>query len=250
MACNTEVTTRTAVIAVLLIFVLSLSALVYIYFSFPQLEENERKYIKLPRDMDDARNLGKVLDRYKDKYFFEVLLAVFVAYIFLQTFAIPGSISLSVLSGFLFPFPLALFLVCFCSATGASLCYMVSYFVGRKVIKKYFPEKAEKYSLMVEKHRDDIFNYMLFLRVTPFLPNWFINIAAPVINVPLLPFWFGTFLGVAPPSFLAIQAGGTLHEISSSSSTLSITSVLLLAGFAVLSLVPVLLRQRLKEKFE
>jgi len=30
----------------------------------------------------------------------------------LQTFAIPGSIFLSILSGFLFPFPLALFLVC------------------------------------------------------------------------------------------------------------------------------------------
>ena len=33
----------------------------------------------------------------------------------LQTFAIPGSIFLSILSGFLFPFPLALFLVCLVS---------------------------------------------------------------------------------------------------------------------------------------
>lgn len=47
----------------------------------------------------------------------------------------------------------------------------------------------------MEKHKDDIFNYMVFLRVTPFLPNWFINIAAPVINVPIWPFWLGTFLG-------------------------------------------------------
>lgn len=84
--------------------------------------------------------------------FYILILQLFLNfYISLQTFAIPGSISLSVLSGFLFPFPLALFLVCFCSATGASLCYMVSYFVGRKVIKKYFPEKAEKYSAMVSK---------------------------------------------------------------------------------------------------
>lgn len=33
----------------------------------------------------------------------------------LQTFAIPGSIFLSILSGFLYPFPLALFLVCLVS---------------------------------------------------------------------------------------------------------------------------------------
>lgn len=33
----------------------------------------------------------------------------------LQTFAIPGSIFLSILSGYLYPFPLALFLVCLVS---------------------------------------------------------------------------------------------------------------------------------------
>ena len=42
-------------------------------------------------------------------------------------------------------------------------------------------------------------------RITPFLPNWFINIVSPVIGVDLRPFWIGTFIGVAPPSFVAIQ---------------------------------------------
>lgn len=67
----------------------------------------------------------------------------------LQTFAIPGSISLSVLSGFLFQFPVALFLVCFCSATGASLCYAISHFAGKKMINKYFPDRAKRYSALV-----------------------------------------------------------------------------------------------------
>lgn len=42
---------------------------------------DEKQHIKLPRDIDDAKNLGKVLYRYKDKYYFEVLTGVFVAYI-------------------------------------------------------------------------------------------------------------------------------------------------------------------------
>jgi len=244
------VSTRVAVLTISVIFLASVLSLAYIYFSFPHLEESERQYVKIPYDIEDAKSLGRVLDRYKEKYFFEVLLAVFVTYIFLQTFAIPGSISLSILSGFLFPFPLALTLVCFCSATGASLCYMISYFVGRKLITKYFPEKAAKYSALVRKHKDNIFNYMLFLRVTPFLPNWFINITAPVVDVPLLPFWLGTFLGVAPPSFLAIQAGETLNTLSTTSGTMSLNSVLLLAVFALLSLLPVFLKNRLKKKFD
>ena len=47
----------------------------------------------------------------------------------------------------------------------------------------------------VQKHKDHLLNYMIFLRVTPFLPNWFINIVAPVIDVPVWPFFLGTFIG-------------------------------------------------------
>lgn len=115
---------------------------------------------------------------------------------------------------------------------------------------QYFPEKAQKWAVMVDKHRDNLLNYVVFLRVTPFLPNWFINLTAPVIGVPLVPFTVGTFLGVAPPSFVAIQAGQTLQTMSASDSTFSWTSVVMLAVFAVISLIPVFLKQRLKEKFE
>lgn len=50
-------------------------------------------------------------------------------------------------------------------------------------------------SLQVDKHREHLINYIIFLRITPFLPNWFINITSPVINVPLGVFFLGTFLG-------------------------------------------------------
>lgn len=63
------------------------------------------------------------------------------------------------------------------------------------MVKHFFPERAAKWSGEVDKHRDNLLSYMLFLRMTPFLPNWFINLTAPVIGVPLIPFAFGTFLG-------------------------------------------------------
>lgn len=244
------VSTKFAVITIATIFVCSVLALGYVYISFPHLEPEEKKHIKMPWEIEDAKALGRVLARYKERYYFQVLSAIVVTYIFLQTFAIPGSISLSILSGFLFPFPIALLLVCFCSATGASLCYAISHFAGKKMISKYFPERAKRYSALVNKHRSNIFNYMLFLRITPFLPNWFINIAAPVVGVPIFPFWMGTFLGVAPPSFVAIQTGQTLLQLTSTSGTWSWTSVVLLAAFAILSLVPVFLKSTLRSKFD
>ena len=37
--------------------------------------------MKLPTDIGDAKNIGRVLSRYKDKYFLAVLAGVFVVYI-------------------------------------------------------------------------------------------------------------------------------------------------------------------------
>lgn len=240
---------RKSLLILLCIFLSAASVMYLVYMNFPELNEEERKTITIPKDMDDAKALGKVLSKYKDTYYVQVLVAYFTTYIFLQTFAIPGSIFLSILSGFLYPFPLALFLVCLCSGLGASFCYMLSYLVGRPIVYKYLLERAVKWSEQVDRHRQHLINYIIFLRITPFLPNWFINITSPIINVPLGVFFIGTFLGVAPPSFVAIKAGTTLYQLTTAGEAVSWNSVFVLMVLAVLSLLPVLLHSKLKEKF-
>ena len=82
------------------------------------------------------------------------------------------------------------------------------------------------------------------------LSRRFINIVSPVIGVPLLPFWIGTFFGVAPPSFIFIQAGTTLQQLTSTMDPITVETVLLLVVFALLSLLPIVLKNKLKAKFE
>lgn len=250
MSSNDKYEAKKSIFILIGIFSISLCAMFYVYLMFPKLDESERQHIKLPWDIEDAKKLGQVLDRYKDMYYIEVMSAVIIIYIFLQAFAIPGSLFLSILSGFLFKFHVALTLVCTCSAIGASLCYLLSQLVGRRLVKHYFPERARQWSEQVDKHRNELLSYILFLRMTPFLPNWFINLVAPVIGVPLYPFALGTFLGVAPPSFLAIQAGQTLNTMASSSDAFSLRSTLLLIVFAVLSLTPVIFKKQFKQKLQ
>jgi len=245
-----ELRTRTAVLLILSVFLVSLGTLTLVYLTFPDVGSADKKFLKFPHDLDDAKALGALLSRYTDQYFAQVYGGFLCIYIFLQTFAIPGSIFLSIISGFLFPFPLALFSVCFCSATGASFCYLLSYLVGRRIVRKYLPERAESWSRKVDKQRSNLLSYIIFLRITPFLPNWFINIVSPVIDVPLVPFWFGSFFGVAPPSFVFIQAGTTLQQMTSTMDPITPESVSLLVLFALLSLVPVLLKNKIKAKFE
>merc|ERR1711962_1028389 len=206
--------------------------------------------LKFPKSIEDAKQLGSLLSRYTDKYFAQVYAGFLCTYIFLQTFAIPGSIFLSIISGFLFPFPLALAAVCFCSATGASFCYLLSYLVGRRLVRHYLPQRAAQWSSKVEAQRGNLLSYIIFLRITPFLPNWFINLTSPSIDVPLTHFFVGTFIGVAPPSFVYISAGQTVHTLTSTSSILTWYQIGLLGLVALISLLPVLLKNKLKSKFE
>ncbi|KAI1889822.1 hypothetical protein AGOR_G00166880 [Albula goreensis] len=241
---------RMSLLILLSIFTCAAFVMYLVYRNFPDLSDDEMEKIKIPKDMDDAKALGTVLSKYKDTYYTQVLLAYFATYVFLQTFAIPGSIFLSILSGYLYPFPLALFLVCLCSGLGASFCYMLSYLVGRPVVYKYLTEKALKWSQQVDKHREHLINYIIFLRITPFLPNWFINITSPVINVPLGVFFLGTFFGVAPPSFVAINAGTTLYKLTTAGEAVSWNSLAVLGVLAVLSILPVCFQKKLQQKLE
>jgi len=139
-------------------------------------EDTQR--LKLPREINDAKDLGRLLSKYKDSHYYTVLSSFFLTYILypwvvkhlcflniswnsLQTFAIPGSIFLSILSGFLFPTMFALFLVCTvsviaywfvwltfqmqCSGLGATFCYFLSSLIGQGLVRKYIPERAEKW---------------------------------------------------------------------------------------------------------
>jgi len=241
---------RKPLLALLFIFLTSLTLLMLVYINFPHLEDEEKLHMKLPRNIEDAKKLGLVLSRYKEKYYFTVLTGVFITYIFLQSFAIPGSIFLSIMSGYLFSFPIALTLICTCSALGASICYLLSYLLGRKLVLQYFREKVEHWSAQVVKHKEHMLNYIIFLRITPILPNWFINLTSPVIQVPFWPFCFGTFLGVAPPSFVAIQAGTTLQKLTSSSDAVSWNSMIVLGVLAIGSLLPVFFKKSLKNHLE
>jgi len=244
-----EPTGRVGYLSLALIFLGSVISLVGVYETLPQFEEDEKPYIRFPMNMNDARALGEILARYTDHYYFQVLSGVCVSYIFLQTFAIPGSIFLSIMSGFLFSYPVAMLLICFCSATGASFCYLLSYLIGRRLIYRFFPQRVQEWSDTVQRHRDNLLYYIIFLRVTPLVPNWFINITAPVIDMPLRQFWLGTFIGVGPPSVVAIQAGMTLHDLASANDAVSWQSVIILLLVGVVSLVPIVMKDVLKTYF-
>lgn len=110
-----------------------------------------------------------------------------------------------------------------------------------------FPKKCDALSGEVQKHKQNLFFFILFLRVAPILPGWFVNIASPVVKVPIRPFCLGTLVGMIPQSFLTVKAGRTLTTISSVAELYDWQTLGTLAGFGVLALLPVFVKHRLEQ---
>ena len=60
----------------------------FLFLNFIHLSESyichfrdEKKHMKLPLDIEDAKNLGLLLGRYKDLYYIQVLAGLFITYI-------------------------------------------------------------------------------------------------------------------------------------------------------------------------
>lgn len=101
------------------------------------------------------------------------------------------------------------------------------------------------------QHSDNMISYMLFLRLTPFLPNWFINVASPIVGIPLPLFVGATFFGLKhlnnnslrksgliPGVIVSVRAGLTLTELHGITDILDPQTIILIGLLGVLVLVP------------
>lgn len=55
----------------------------------------------------------------------------------------------------------------------------------------------ERFSWQVEENRSCLFFFLLFLRLFPMTPNWFLNLSAPILNIPVSQFFFSVLIGKA-----------------------------------------------------
>lgn len=88
-----------------------------------------------------------------------------------------------------------LFFACLFTATGATICYLLSKTYAKGLVFKYFPKRFEAFEQKVNSNQDRLFYFMMFLRLVPVAPGWVINVAAPLVGIPIVTFYITTFLG-------------------------------------------------------
>ncbi|KAK9667821.1 hypothetical protein RND81_13G013000 [Saponaria officinalis] len=221
-----------------------LLGLLGVYLTMPS---SDYSFLKLPRTLEDLQILRDHLESYTSDYTVQVLVGYSVVYIFMQTFMIPGTVFMSLLAGALFGISRGLALVLFTATAGASSCYFLSKLIGRPLVFSLFPDKVTFFQEQVAKRRQNLLNYMLFLRVTPTLPNTFINLASPIVNVPYHIFFLATFIGLIPAAYVTVRAGITLGELRSIGDLYDFHSIATLFLIGIVTVTPTLMNKNKPE---
>ncbi|KAK9216447.1 hypothetical protein WN944_008456 [Citrus x changshan-huyou] len=184
------------------VFLLFVTGLFCIYLTMPAADYGK---LKLPRTIADLRLLKDNLATYAQDYPVPFIIGYCSTYIFMQTFMIPGTIFMSLLAGALFGVIRGLILVVFNATAGASSCFFLSKLIGRPLVSWFWPEKLRFFQAEIAKRREKLLNYMLFLRITPSLPNLFINLASPIVDIPFHIFFLATLIGLIPASYITVR---------------------------------------------
>ncbi|KAK9109926.1 hypothetical protein Sjap_017986 [Stephania japonica] len=233
--------TRWELAAAVSVFLLFSTGLFSIFFTMPAAEYSK---IKLPRSVSDLRVLKDHLGSYANDYQARFILGYCSTYIFMQTFMIPGTIFMSLLAGALFGVIRGLLLVVFNATAGASSCYFLSKLIGRPIINWLWPERLRFFQAEIAKRREKLLNYMLFLRITPTLPNTFINLASPIVDIPFHVFFFATLLGLIPASYITVRAGLALGDLKSVKDLYDFKTLAVLFLIGFVSMAPTILKRK------
>ena len=152
-------------------------------------------------------------DRFHDFIDHHRGLAV-VSYVVLYALAvalsIPGGLILTVAGGLLFGSLVGGLAAVVGATSGATVVFLVA----RTAVGEALAERVGPWiGKLSEGFKEEALSYMLFLRLVPAFPFWFVNIAPALLGVPLKTYVIGTILGIIPATFAFASAGAGLDSV-------------------------------------
>ncbi|KAH9417362.1 Transmembrane protein 41A [Dermatophagoides pteronyssinus] len=215
-------------------------------------DDDEKPIIVLafPSNIKQLKRLARILSFYSKNHSNYVFVLFCSAYLFKQTFAIPGSVFLNLLAGAIYNVWIGFPLCCLLTACGSTLCFLLSKYFGHYLLEYYFPEKLDYFQKkFIEKQQQNgnLFWLLISLRLFPITPNWFLNIASPIVNIPLSLFFLSILFGLMPYNFICVQTGSILSEINSMNDIFTIKTFILSLFIAFLVASSTLLKKKMKK---
>ncbi|SBT79797.1 SNARE associated Golgi protein, putative [Plasmodium malariae] len=196
------------------------------------------------QNKEKVRILYDSLISYKNEHELVLLLLLSLLYILYQSFPIflwwmagTGCV-ITILIGAFYNY---IFSILYCSilATLAPfITYVIFKYYGRTLINYFFQKQLIKFNRELNKrvrNNVDLFVYVTILRLTPVFPNVVINLVGACVQLPAVPFFLATYIGILPNTIILVSVGQAINSISSVNMTnqfyMSITFIVLLLLF-------------------
>jgi len=199
--------------------------------------------LHLPRSLKDVQSKAKDLGRYSSSdplAFFHVLAVLACLFCYKQAFSIPGSILINVLFGHLYSLIPATILTSSLTAVGSILAYALAR-LCEPLARNYLPKSIESLESRLPSQKSGLFSSLLLLRLFPLLPYAAVNIAAGVLKLPIVPFFWSLVLGSIPYNAVTTQVGELLSKsdegvqsIWSASLAIKLFIISILASFPII----------------
>jgi uncharacterized membrane protein YdjX (TVP38/TMEM64 family) len=138
------------------------------------------------------------------------VLAFVAIYIAAASLSLPGCPIMTATGGLLFGW----FVGGLATVVGATIGATILFLIARSAIGGLLGERTAPWLTKLRQgFKDDALSYLLFLRLVPAFPFWFVNVAPAVLGVPLRTYVIGTFFGIIPATFAFASAGAGLDSI-------------------------------------
>ena len=131
-------------------------------------------------------------------------------YVCVVALSLPGAFILTAAAGLLFGCWLGGVVAVIGASAGATLLFLVA----RSALGEGLTARAGPWlAKLREGFKEDALSYLLFLRLVPAFPFWFVNIAPAILGVPLKTYVVATFFGIIPATFAFAAAGAGLDSV-------------------------------------
>jgi uncharacterized membrane protein YdjX (TVP38/TMEM64 family) len=143
---------------------------------------------------------------------------------------------MNVLGGATFGHLPGFILISLLTATGSTLCYLLSiFFLSDQVewLKIRWPVLTRISNRLKSLPRTDRRIYLVSMRLFPLTPNWLLNVSLGHLGIGIGEFFTSVLVGLGPYNFLTAGAGDLVAEIESVSDIVSGWRLVRLALMAV-----------------
>ena len=164
------------------------------------------------------------------------MLSYMGIYIAVTALSLPGALVLTLAGGALFGLLWGTLAVSFASSIGATLAFVTARFLLGDAIRKRF---ADRLSVIETGIRQDGAFYLLSIRLVPLIPFFVVNLVMGLTPIRVALFYIVSQIGMLPGTLAFVFAGTQLSQINSLK---GILSPKLLLAFAIIGLLPLVLK--------